>query len=125
MRHPLPDLQTASPAELNQMTALDVTHQLITGAASSETLVEACLARIAERDAAVGAWTYVDREQALAQARARDREPRRSPLHGIPIGVKDIFDTCDMPTAYGSPIHAGHRPANDSVVVALARRAGM
>jgi amidase len=61
----------------------------------------------------------------LAQARARDAEPRRSPLHGIPVGIKDIFDTHDMPTTYGSSIYAGHRPAVDSVVVALMRRAGL
>jgi Asp-tRNA(Asn)/Glu-tRNA(Gln) amidotransferase A subunit family amidase len=119
------DLKRTASSGLNQLTALDAAEQLKTGVATSEALVEACLARIAERDAAIGAWTYVDRDLAIAQARARDLEPPRSPLHGIPIGVKDIFDTCDMPTGYGSPIHDGHQPANDSVVVALARRAGM
>jgi amidase len=119
------DLQRTASFGLNQLTALNAAERLKTGVATSEALVEACLARIAERDATIGAWTYVDRDLAIAQARARDREPRRSPLHGIPIGVKDIFDTCDMPTSYGSPIHDGHQPANDSVIVALARRAGM
>jgi amidase len=62
---------------------------------------------------------------ALAQARARDAEPRRGPLHGIPIGIKDIFDTYDMPTAHGSRAFAGHRPTADSGIVALMRNAGM
>ena len=122
---PMNDARSAAKSELNRLTALDAAERLKTGAATSEALVEDCLARIAERDSAIGAWTTVDRQQAIVQARARDREPRRSPLHGIPVGVKDIFDTHDMPTGYGSAIHDGHQPANDSVIVALARRAGM
>src|SRR5262245_36774202 len=121
----MPDLRNAGPAGLNPLTAIEAAERLARGAATSVKLVEDCLARIAARDGALHAWTHVDREHALAQARARDAEPRRSPLHGVPVGVKDIFDTCDMPTAYGSSIHAGHRPAIDSVVVALMRRAGM
>src|SRR6185437_6859302 len=119
----MPNLEKAGPAGLNLLTALDAAERLRMGAVTSEALVEACLARIEARDAAIGAWTYVDRDLAIAQARARDREPRRSPLHGIPIGVKDIFDTLDMPTGYGSSIHNGHQPVNDTVIVALARRA--
>jgi amidase len=72
----------------------------------------------------VKAWAHLDADQVLAQARARDRAPRRSPLHGIPIGVKDIIDTIDMPTEYGSPIYPGHRPAWDAACVALLRDAG-
>src|SRR5581483_10507858 len=53
-----------------------------------------------------------------------DAEPPRSPLHGLPVAVKDIFDTVDMPTAYGSPIYARYRPPRDAVVVALLRQAG-
>jgi Asp-tRNA(Asn)/Glu-tRNA(Gln) amidotransferase A subunit family amidase len=56
---------------------------------------------------------------------ARDQEPRRSPFHGVPVGIKDIFDTFDMPTAYGSPIYKGHRPATDTAIVGLLRRAGL
>jgi Asp-tRNA(Asn)/Glu-tRNA(Gln) amidotransferase A subunit family amidase len=72
----------------------------------------------------VRAWTHVDRDGALAQARVRDRGAIGGPLHGLPIAVKDLFDTVDMPTAYGSPIYAGHRPAWDASSVALARGAG-
>ena len=65
----------------------------------------------AEREPELRAWAHLDAEAALAQARERDGGPARGPLHGIPVGVKDIIDTADMPTAYGSPIYAGHRPA--------------
>jgi Asp-tRNA(Asn)/Glu-tRNA(Gln) amidotransferase A subunit family amidase len=87
-------------------------------------LAEACLARIDAREKDVQAWAHIDAAQVLAQARARDRESPRSPLHGVPVAVKDIFDTCDMPTEYGSPIYAGHRPRADAACVALLREAG-
>jgi amidase len=85
------------------------------------------LDRIAENDGRVRAWAYVDPESVLARARELDRVPRarRGRLHGIPLGVKDIFDTYDMPTACGSPIYAGHRPAVDAASVAVARRHGL
>src|SRR5262249_12056705 len=70
------------------------------------------------------AWAYIDPQQVLADARARDAEPPRSPLHGIPVAIKDIIDTGDMPTEYGSPIYAGHRPRADAACVALLRNAG-
>jgi amidase len=87
-------------------------------------LAETCLARIEAREKDVRAWAHIDPEQVLAQARARDREAPRSALHGIAVGVKDIIDTCDMPTEYGSPIYAGHRPKADAACVALLREAG-
>ncbi|HEY7609272.1 MAG TPA: amidase [Alphaproteobacteria bacterium] len=90
----------------------------------SQAIVEACLARIAAREGAIHAWAHLDADAALEQARARDAEAPRSPLHGLPVAVKDIFDTVDMPTAYGSQIYARHRPARDAAVVALLRRAG-
>jgi amidase len=87
-------------------------------------LAESCLARIEARDKDVKAWAHIDPEHVLTQAHARDREAPRSALHGVPIGVKDIIDTCDMPTEYGSPIYAGHRPKADAACVALLREAG-
>ncbi len=90
----------------------------------SEEMVRACLERIEARDDEVSAWAYLDAEQALAQARARDAEPSRGPLHGIPVGVKDIIDTADMPTSYGSSIYEGHRPARDADCVAWLREQG-
>jgi len=91
---------------------------------SAEALVQDCLARIAEREPQVRAFAHLDAESALALARALDAGPIRGPLHGLPLGMKDVFDTADMPTSYGSPIHAGHRPACDAAIVALSREAG-
>ncbi len=87
-------------------------------------LVKACLARIAAREPQLHAWIHLDPEQALAQAREYDARGPRPPLYGVPIGVKDIIDTADMPTAYGSPIYRGHRPATDADCVARVRSAG-
>jgi Asp-tRNA(Asn)/Glu-tRNA(Gln) amidotransferase A subunit family amidase len=119
------DLRNAGPGGLNLLTALEAAQRLASAATTSVALVEACLARIDAHDGGIHAWATIDRENALRQARARDSESRRSALHGVPVGIKDIFDTHDMPTAYGSSIYAGFRPTVDSVVVALMRRAGM
>lgn len=110
--------------EPNELTAGEAAARIASGALSSEALVRACLARIAAREPAVQAWEHVDSEAALRQAVALDRAPRRGPLHGLPVAVKDIFDTADMPTGYGSPIYAGARPAWDAAGVALLRAAG-
>jgi Asp-tRNA(Asn)/Glu-tRNA(Gln) amidotransferase A subunit family amidase len=97
-------------------------------ALSSEALVRDCLDRIAALEPTVGAWTFLDPAHALAQARARDRERAEGrplgPLHGIPVGVKDIFDTADMPTENGTVLHLGRRPAQDAMAVSLLRAAG-
>ncbi|MBC7608651.1 MAG: amidase [Polaromonas sp.] len=87
-------------------------------------LVESCLDRIAEREPQIRAWKWLDPRTALTAARQRDREPISGPLHGVPLAVKDIIDTADMPTAYGSPVYEGWRPAWDASCVALSRRAG-
>jgi amidase len=89
---------------------------------SSTKAVEDCLARIG--DDAIHAWAAVDAEFARRQARALDVGPVRGALQGIPVGVKDIFDTADLPTEYGSPIYRGHRPAADAACVAAARASG-
>ena len=111
-------------SHLNQLSAIGVAAMIAKKKISSEELVAACLARIEAREDVVQAWEYLDPEAALAAARVRDGEQPRGPLHGVPIGVKDIIDTYDMPTAMGSPIYAGHRPAGDAACVALARAAG-
>jgi len=110
--------------ELDELSALEASRLIARGEITSEALVEACLGRIAEREETVRAWECLDRERALGQARALDRAPRRGLLHGIPVGVKDIIDTVDMPTAYGSHIYSGHQPAWDASCVALIRAAG-
>jgi Asp-tRNA(Asn)/Glu-tRNA(Gln) amidotransferase A subunit family amidase len=91
---------------------------------SSEQLVADCLERIKARDGDIRAWAYIDPEHALAQARSLDRMPRKGPLHGIPVGIKDVLDTGDMPTQHGSAVYRNHRPAKDCACVAALRRAG-
>ena len=109
---------------LNRRCATELAPRLARREITAESLVRACLERIAARESEVQAWAFLDPEIALAQARALDRGAVRGMLHGLPVGVKDIFDTHDMPTEYGSPIYAGHRPSADSAAVALTRRAG-
>jgi amidase len=105
-------------------TVVEAARRIAARQLSVAALVASYLDRIEARESIVGAWEYLDRERAMAVARARDAEPPRGPLHGIPIAVKDLIDTADMPTAYGSPIYRGHRPAADAACVALARAAG-
>ena len=78
---------------------------------TAEAVVRSCLDRIRERDPVVRAWAQLDPEQALAAARDCDKSGRRGVLSGVPFGIKDIFDTADMPTGYGSPIYTGCRPS--------------
>jgi Asp-tRNA(Asn)/Glu-tRNA(Gln) amidotransferase A subunit family amidase len=115
-------------SQLNGLSATDAARLIRDGAISSEQLVEACLARIREVEPAVQAWQFLDPQHALAQARARDADRREGrpcgPLHGVPVGIKDIIDTCDMPTEDGTVLHAGRTPADDAVVVAMLRAAG-
>jgi Asp-tRNA(Asn)/Glu-tRNA(Gln) amidotransferase A subunit family amidase len=98
------------------------------GRISSVELVTACLDRVAEVDADIQAWAFLDREHALAQARALDEHRALGralgPLHGVPVGIKDIFDTGDMPTEFGSPLWAGRTPRIDAAAVARLRAAG-
>lgn len=108
----------------NQWSAREARDAILRGDLTSEALVEACLARIDERESAVQAWVIIDRESALAEARTRDREPPRGPLHGLPIGVKDIIETASLPTEYGSAIYPRHQAAADAACVTLARNAG-
>jgi Asp-tRNA(Asn)/Glu-tRNA(Gln) amidotransferase A subunit family amidase len=112
------------PKPLNELSATEAARRIEAGETTSEALAAACLERIAERDEEVRAWAFIDRGQALAQARALDRMPRRGRLHGVPFGIKDVIDTADLPTEYGSPIYRGHRPKADAACVALLRQAG-
>lgn len=119
------DLAKKGPMGLNALSASEAGARIAAGVITSEALVRDCLARIEARERDVGAWVYVDADYALEQARARDREPSCGPLHGVPIGIKDILDTHDMPTGHGSAIYAGDRPGRDSACVAAYRRGGM
>ena len=107
------------------LTASEAARRIGAGELTSEALVWSCLERVQEREPDVQAWEFLDPELALRQAQARDDEAPRGPLHGVPVAVKDIFDTHDMPTGMGSPIYEGrHRPAADASVVATVRAAG-
>jgi Asp-tRNA(Asn)/Glu-tRNA(Gln) amidotransferase A subunit family amidase len=109
------------PADLGTAEAARL---IAAGRLTSEALVTACLARIAEREDAVQAWTFLDPGLALAQARAADQIQPTGPLHGVPIGIKDIIDTADMPTENGFGGHKGRRPVQDAACVGALRRAG-
>lgn len=110
------------------MSATDAAAAIRSGECSSEELVQACISQVEAVEASVQAWEFLDPEYALQQARDADQLRRTGkplgPLHGVPIGVKDIFDTKDMPTQDGTPLHAGRTPAFDATAVALMREAG-
>ena len=114
--------------ELATLPALEARRLLDEGKIGALELTEACLARIAAEEPRVQAWAFLDPELARAQARRCDEIRRtgrpQGPLHGIPVGIKDIVDTKDMPTENGTPIHAGRRPARDAAVVERLRAAG-
>jgi Asp-tRNA(Asn)/Glu-tRNA(Gln) amidotransferase A subunit family amidase len=107
-----------------EFTASEATRAIDTGTLTASALVDSCLERIAEREPQVEAWIWLAADAARARARDLDRGPRRGALHGVPFGIKDIIDTHDMPTGYGSPIYDGCRPAADAACVALSREAG-
>ena len=115
-------------ATLAWLSATDAARLIRDGALTSEELVQACLERCREVEPQVQAWAFLDPDHALEQARAADEfrltgQPT-GPLHGVPVGVKDIFDTADMPTENGSVLHAGRTPSRDATVVSMLRAAG-
>ncbi|MFA7679001.1 MAG: amidase [Pigmentiphaga sp.] len=91
---------------------------------SCEELARSCLARIDEREALIRAWSFIDRDQVLRNARELDKNPPRGRLHGLPVGVKDVINTFDMPTGHNSPIYIGHRVGKDAACIAVARSQG-
>ncbi len=109
---------------LNRLSATQAARAIARGDIRSSALVQSCLDRIAARDAEVNAWAYLDPDHALAQAHARDQQPARGCLHGVPVAIKDIIDTADMPTAYGAAACRGHQPQQDAACVRLLRQAG-
>jgi Asp-tRNA(Asn)/Glu-tRNA(Gln) amidotransferase A subunit family amidase len=115
-------------SRLNWLSASDTARAIRDGQISAEELAAACLARVREAEPQVQAWAFLDPEHVLAQARALDEYRRAGnppgPLHGVPVGIKDIIDTSDMPTEDGTVLHAGRTPAADAAVVARLRLAG-
>lgn len=114
--------------QLEKWSATDAARAIRDGAISSEQLVEACLARIRATEPQVQAWQALDETHALTQARARDMDRREGrtcgALHGVPVGIKDIIDTADLPTEDGTALHAGRTPHHDATVVSCLRAAG-
>jgi Asp-tRNA(Asn)/Glu-tRNA(Gln) amidotransferase A subunit family amidase len=117
-----------SGTELNRIAAHILIAKLMQGQISSVELMTACLDRIASREPQIRAWAFFDAERALEQARLADRQRAQGrslgPLHGLPIGVKDVFDTHDMPSEYGSETLRGRQPEFDAAAVAILRKAG-
>lgn len=113
---------------LNELTGTEAAAAIATGGVSSEDLVRACLEQIEARESDVEAWAHVDPDQAIAEARAIDQAgpdgPLSGPLGGLPVGFKDVIDTADIPTAYGSAIYPNFQPSVDAACVALVRAAG-
>jgi Asp-tRNA(Asn)/Glu-tRNA(Gln) amidotransferase A subunit family amidase len=113
---------------LHEVSAAEAVQAMRAGRLSAEELTVAYLDRIGALEPTVRAWAFTDADHALAQARAADALRRDGKvlgaLHGVPVGVKDIFHTADMPTAYGSALYRDHRPERDATAVALLRQAG-
>ena len=112
----------------NALCAVEAARKIRAGSLSSVDLVKACLARIDETDGQLKAWVHLDPGYALNQAEAMDAIRRAGrpigPLHGVPVGLKDIIDTRDLPTERGTPIFAGRRPSKDAALVERLRDAG-
>ncbi len=109
---------------LNTLSATEIAAKVAAKVVSCEDVALACLARVNAREAVRKAWAFVDADLILRQAKRLDSLSERGPLHGVPVGVKDVIDTCDMPTEMGSPIYRGYRPFADASCVALLRAAG-
>jgi Asp-tRNA(Asn)/Glu-tRNA(Gln) amidotransferase A subunit family amidase len=112
------------PSELETLDISGAAEAISAGSLRPSDLVETSLAAIAAREPIVQAWEHVDADGARALARAQDGGPVTAPLHGIPVGIKDVIDTADMPTAYGSKAYVGFRPAADASCVSILRAAG-
>ena len=124
----LPELIASAGGELHALGADALIEGIRNGAFSAEAVVRSCLERIAQVEDRVQAWIFLDPELAIQQARAADRLQASGAvlgaLHGVPVGIKDIIDTADMPTENGTVLHAGRRPAKDATVVSRLRAAG-
>ncbi len=117
--------------KLNELTAREAAARIASGELSSEDLVRTCLARIAERDPSVRAFAHVATDAAISAARdadtavlLKDKDKPLGPLHGVPVAIKDIIETTDMPTQYNSRIYRGHQSGKDAAAVTILRAAG-
>ena len=117
-----------STSQLVELTAVEARDRMAKGDVSAEAYTKACLDQIAARDKDVEAWVWLDPAYALEQARKLDKQRASGAglgaLHGLPVGIKDIINTADMPTQNGSPLFKGHQPDKDATCVAVLRAAG-
>src|SRR6266480_1273608 len=104
-----------------RLSAAALARSIDNGELTAEAVMRSCLDRIAEREPVVRAWAHLDHDAALAAARACDKSVTDGLLKGVPFGIKDIFDTADMPTGYGSPIYTGCRPGFTASAASLPR----
>ncbi len=115
-------------SDLALQNAAEAGRMLAAGEVSAVDMAEAMLARVEEVDGDIDAWAYLDPGHVRAQAEALDRHREAGlplgPLHGLPVGLKDIIDTADMPTENGTVLDAGRRPREDAVIVQRLRQAG-
>ena len=109
---------------LNTLSATEIAAQTASGAFSCVDVARACLDRIKIREPLINAWSFLDPDLVLKNAEVLDACAERGPLHGVPVGVKDVIETCDMPTEMGSLIYRGYRTKSDASCVALLRAAG-
>ena len=108
------DLRNMGHQGLNLLVAVDAAQRIACGDITSKQLVMDCLQRIEDRDTEIGAWKFIDPDYAIEQANECDDGLRSGPLLGVPIGIKDSFDTKDMPTEYGTSIYSAHQPTADT-----------
>lgn len=115
-------------SRIEQMSAVALRNEIASGELTATALVERCVARIEAREAEVQAWVWFQPDYALAQARALDEAFARGgvvgPLHGLPVGLKDVIDTGDAPTGNGCPVDDGRQPDKDARLVTMLRDAG-
>lgn len=117
-------MHTSPPNALHRLDAWQAAHLLMRRELKAVDLLISCLERIDQREPSIHAFVNVNRHAALQRAKQLDAGSIRGLLHGLPFGVKDLLDTADFPTAYGSPIYAGHQPAADAAAVSLCRESG-
>jgi Asp-tRNA(Asn)/Glu-tRNA(Gln) amidotransferase A subunit family amidase len=109
---------------LIELSAYEAARAIAQRKITSHQLVAECLERIKSREPEIGAWEFLDEPLALAQADQRDNSGEKGALHGVPIGIKDIIETADMPTGHGSPIYRNNRTGADAACVRRLRAAG-
>lgn len=114
--------------EWTRMPANKLAELIKKGETSSEEVTKAFLDRVDVTEETIQAWSYINREYALEQARRADHAKEKGEplgrLHGVPVGVKDIIDTADMPTEYGTVLYSGWQPSQDATMISLLRSSG-